>query len=194
LSGRGCYKCGKVSAADKQRYTRDELVELFRKEFRDKYDYSLFRKEDYERKSDIIKVICPKHGVWEVSVDSHLYQKSGCPSCKRSRGEEAIAKYLDDNKIEYIPQYKISNVSLLCLNKNMLVDFYLPKYNTIIEFNGIQHYKDIQFFNERTFEQQQWRDDSVRGYCKIHGIKLIEIPYTEINNVEIILKRKLRHG
>lgn len=194
LSGRGCYKCGKASMAAKQRYTRDELVELFRKEFGDKYDYSNFKEEDYKNRKSKIKVICPEHGVWEVSVDSHLYQKSGCPSCKRSRGEEVIANYLDDNKIEYIPQYKISNVSLLCLNKNILVDFYLPKYNTIIEFNGIQHYKDIQFFNERTFEQQQWRDDSVRRYCKIHGIKLIEIPYTEINNVETILKRKLRHG
>ena len=194
LSGRGCYKCGKASMAARQRYTRDELVELFRKEFGNKYDYSHFKEEDYNNRKSKIKVICPKHGEWEVSISNHLYRHSGCPSCKNSRGEEAVAEYLKKKGIEYIPQYKISNVSLLCLNKNILVDFYLPKYNTIIEFNGIQHYKDIQFFNERTFEQQQWRDDSVRRYCDIHGIKLIEIPYTEIDNIETILKRRLRHG
>lgn len=192
LSGRGCYHCGKESMAAKQRYSRDNLVSLFNEIFNGKYDYSLFNEDDYKNKKTVITVICPEHGAFKVSVDNHLYRHSGCPSCKRSVGEEAVAEFLSENGIEYITQHKIVNESLLCENKKMLIDFYLPKLNTMIEFNGIQHYKEISFFNERTFDEQQCRDEAVRFYCKNHGIKLIEIPYTEIENVGRILKRRLK--
>lgn len=189
LSGKGCYKCGKVSMANKQRFDRDELVELFCKQFGDIYDYSLFNEGDYKRKSDKIKVICKKHGVFEVSVSNHLYQHSGCPRCKRSFGEEKISQYLTKNHIEFVEQYRIGNEDLFCKNSVLIVDFYLPKYNTIIEFNGIQHYKETPMFNMRSLSEQMERDDAVRIYCKNHMVNLIEIPYTDIDKIDKILKK-----
>ena len=192
LSGRGCYWCGKESMVQKQALTRDDVVRRCNEIFGNKYDYSLFT--EYHSKKDIIQVICPKHGAWSVRVNNHLYNQSGCPSCKRSFGEERIASFLDDNHIEYTEQYRIKNESLLCINMYMMIDFFLPKHNIAIEYNGIQHYEENPLFCTRNLEQQQWRDEAVRSYCKNHGIKLIEIPYTEIDNIETILKRKLRHG
>jgi len=192
LSGRGCYKCGKESTASKQRYTRDELVELFNKEFQGKYDYSLFKNEDYKRKKDKIKVICRKHGVFEVSVDNHLYRHSGCPKCKHSLGEERISNFLNEHKIEYREQYRLNNEYLLCTNKTLIVDFFLPSKNVIIEYNGIQHYEQSPLFDERDLQEQQERDNAVRQYCKDHKIKLIEIPYTKLNEIDEILSQKLK--
>ena len=192
LSGRGCYWCGKESMVQKQALTRDDVVRRCNEIFGNKYDYSLFT--EYHSKKDIIQVICPKHGAWSVRVSNHLYNQSGCPSCKRSFGEERIASFLDDNHIEYTEQYRIKNESLLCINMYMMIDFFLPKHNIAIEYNGIQHYEENPLFATRNLEQQQWRDEAVRSYCKNHGIKLIEIPYTEIDNIETILKRRLRHG
>lgn len=190
LCGRGCYKCGKQSMAHKQALTRDEVVKRFNEIFNNKYDYSLFT--DYHSKKDIISVVCPKHGVWNVSVSNHLYRHSGCPYCKRSLGEERVAAFLDSHGLEYIEQYRINNESLLCINMYMIVDFFLPKFNTFIEYNGIQHYEESPLFDARTFEQQEERDNAMRLYCKEHKIKLIEIPYTESNNIESILKKDLK--
>ena len=76
---------------------------------------------------------------------------------------------------------------------HLYVDFFLPYYNVIIEFNGIQHYKSIGIFGgEQKYKKQLERDDSLRHYCKRHKIKLIEIPYTEYDNIEKILKKELK--
>lgn len=190
LSGRGCYWCGKKRMAKAQAYTIEELVAIFNKIFNGKYDYSLFN--EYHRKKDRIKVICPKHGIFEVTVDNHLYRHSGCPRCKRSFGEEKISEFLQEQIIEFVEQYSIPNEMLFCENKKLIVDFYLPKHNTIIEYQGIQHYKEIQMFDTRNFEQQQERDFAVRQYCRQYKIKLIEIPYTDYENIETILAKELK--
>lgn len=187
LSGRGCYKCGKASMAKKQALTRDEVVARANIIFKDKYDYSLFTEYQNERKK--IKVICPRHGVFEVAIKNHLYNESGCPKCKRSFGEEKISTFLNEKAIPYEEQYRIPNEFLFCNNNNLLVDFYLPKHKTIIEFNGIQHYKESPLFVERTFEQQQERDESLVRYCKEHNIRLIVISYKEYDKINEILAR-----
>lgn len=190
IKGRGCYKCGKQRMAIKNSLTRDEVVRRCNEVFGNRYDYSLFT--EYKGKKHKIDVICPKHGAWKVSINNHLYRHSGCPMCKRSFGEERIADFLTKHNIEYKEEYRIRNEILFCQNTIMMVDFYLPKHNIIIEYNGIQHYKKIPMFNERTLEQQQERDIAVRQYCKRHKIKLIEIPYTEFDNIENILKKELK--
>jgi hypothetical protein len=68
----------------------------------------------------------------------------------------------------------------------------LPDYKTIIEYNGIQHYEENAVFSTRTLEQQQERDYALRQYCKEHNIKLIEIPYTDYDNIEEILTKELK--
>lgn len=72
------------------------------------------------------------------------------------------------------------------------MDFFLPTSNTIIEYNGQQHYEAIDYFGgQERFERQEERDNAVRQYCKEHKIKLIEIPYTEYDDIETILKKEL---
>ena len=73
------------------------------------------------------------------------------------------------------------------------MDFFIPTFNTIIEYNGQQHYDAIDYFGgQERLERQKERDNAVRMYCKDHKIKLIEIPYTEFDNIENILKRELK--
>jgi len=75
----------------------------------------------------------------------------------------------------------------------MKIDFYVPLFNTFIEFNGIQHYIPIDCFGgEKEFIQRQERDFALKDYCNTYNIKLIVIPYTDINNIPSILGRKLK--
>lgn len=126
---------------------------------------------------------------WETSAWTIL-NGSGCPKCKMSRGEVKIAYYLDNHEIEYKAQYIFND----CRNKSVLrFDFYIPSYNCCIEYDGIQHFKYCTFgAKNRTAEQLsiiQERDKVKDNYCLEKGIKIIRIPYTDFNNIEIILDK-----
>ena len=140
-----------------------------------------------------VTITCRKHGDFQQIANVHL-KGSGCPRCSISRGEEKVMLCLDKLGINYETQYKINNESLFCENKRMYLDFFIPSLNVAIEYQGEQHYHPTGFVdNEERFAHQQERDNSVRQYCKEHKIKLIEIPYTEFDNIENILTKRLKH-
>lgn len=110
-----------------------------------------------------------------------------CPSCeiKESKGVIKIKKYLKENNIAYETEKTFEN----CKYKNLLrFDFYLTKYNALIEFDGPQHFKPIDYFGgKETFENTKIRDKIKNNYCKENEIKLIRIHYKRINNINDIL-------
>ena len=56
------------------------------------------------------------------------------------------------------------------------------KIDFIIEYQGRQHYEaSAKFGGKRGLFQQQHNDNKKRIFCALHGITLIEIPYTEEN-------------
>lgn len=143
-----------------------------------KYDYS---KTIYRGMDNKITITCPIHGDFEQMASNHI-KGSGCPKCKRSKGEEQVISLLNKLGIKYIEQYVIYPDN----KHKIIVDFYLPEHNTFIEYNGIQHYIPIKHFGgELRFTQQTERDNILRNYCKINSIKLIEIKYNE-NVVEYL--------
>lgn len=121
-----------------------------------------------------VLIRCPKHGIFEQLPSNHL-SGSGCPKCKRSKGEETISKYLHNKSIKFEEQYIIPYE-----DKKILVDFYLPTFNTFIEYNGRQHYIAMDYFGgEIRLEHQQNRDQYLRDYCISNNINLIEIKYDQ---------------
>lgn len=67
-------------------------------------------------------------------------------------------------------------------------DFYIPDYNTLIEFDGEQHFKPIKYFGGLSaFKVRKRRDDIKTEYAKTHNMMLIRIPYYEFNNISDIL-------
>lgn len=186
MNGHGCPLCGRESLQKTQALTLQEFIQKAREIHRNKYDYS---KVDYYNSSTPITINCPKHGEFQTTPNSHLSQKTGCPRCKQSKGESDIELFLDEKQIQYVKQYPI--VCNLKKNNKTYVDFYLPEYNTFIEYNGQQHYIPIKYFGgELKFREQVARDEYVRNYCKANAIKLIEIKYDE--NVVECLGNKLR--
>jgi hypothetical protein len=55
-------------------------------------------------------------------------------------------------------------------------DFYLPEKNTLIEFDGQQHFTPV--WGKEALEKIQRTDSLKNQYCKKNGIKLIRISYT----------------
>lgn len=74
----------------------------------------------------------------------------------------------------------------------MRFDFYLPDHNTCIEYDGIQHFKIIEYFGGRSgFMKQKHRDKIKNNYCKENNIKLLRISYNDFNNINNILKNSI---
>ncbi len=135
--------------------------------------------------------------IWSPSAGS-LLSGFGCPKCRISKGEEKICNYFDLKQIYYEKQYKYS--SLLGIGGKLLsYDFYLPQYNTLIEFQGIQHERPVCFGGISkdkalsNFEIQQEHDKRKRNYAKEHNINLLEIWYYDIDNIETILTEYLNN-
>lgn len=73
----------------------------------------------------------------------------------------------------------------------MPFDFYLPDYNTCIEYDGELHYKAVDYFGgDDALSNTKCRDEIKTQYCKENNIKLIRIPYWEFDNIEEILNRE----
>ena len=71
-------------------------------------------------------------------------------------------------------------------------DFYLPKYNLLIEAQGQQHEHPIDYFGgDEPFKIQQEHDRRKRNYAKEYNIELLEIWYYDIDNIEKILDKQL---
>lgn len=93
--GCGCPSCSK----NKRPSSVDEVINGFKDVHGNKYDYSLVQ---YANAHSRIKIICPKHGVFEQEAQSHK-QGIGCPSCSDygfNPDKPAIVYYLSINKGE----------------------------------------------------------------------------------------------
>ena len=188
LQGYKCPKCGKESMADKRRLTTEEFIKRSKSIHGDKYNYS---KVNYTGYRDRVCIICPEHGeFWQIP--SHHLFGHGCPKCafekslniSISQGELEVMDILNKHNIEYKTQVPIEST----INNTgwMYVDFYIPSMNTIIEYNGRQHYIPVDLMGGQIhLKQQQARDEELRQYCKNNNIKLIEIRYDEDVWVEL---------
>ena len=174
LKGNGCPLCHGT-----RRYTVDEFINRARQIHGDKYNYSSI--SEYVNNTTPLPIICPIHGKFYQTPLHHINSRCGCPKCSESKGEREIEQWLIKNKIKYIHPFVIENIPKDIRTTGIIKpDFYLPSYNLIIEYNGKQHYIPQKGFGGQIkFESQIKRDSYLRSYCLKHGIKLLEIPYTE---------------
>ena len=125
------------------------------------------------------EIVCVDHGSFFQNPRNHINLSHGCPSCRSSKGEDKIAKTLEDSGIRFTPQYTFDD----CRDKGKLrFDFAVFNENDdlfgLIEFHGEQHFKSVEFFGgKEAFYGRLKRDAIKRSYCAQNNIKLLEIPY-----------------
>lgn len=172
LNGKGCKKCSYEYRGLKRRLTNEEFINEAQLIHNNKYDYSLTHYNGYD---NYVEIICPIHGKFKQSADSHL-QGHGCQKCNSSKLEKDIEQVLKENNIIYIPQCNHRELTWLGLQS---LDFYLPDYNIAIECQGKQHFCVVDFsgINEKRakieFNNCIKRDNMKRNKCKENGVRLI---------------------
>lgn len=146
------------------------------------------------KSNDEYKFICQDCGEEFDRSLGHLNSSNRgvyCADCNTSQLEQETSKILQKYNVKFFPQK--SYEELLGLGgKKLSYDFYLPSYNLLIECQGIQHKKWMKgWITKKDFEKQLEHDKRKREYAKQHNIKLLEIWYYDIDNIENILVKKL---
>lgn len=193
LQGHGCPSCGLESIKLKKKhndtkpnlkYNKDNIFNIFKNIHNNKYIYNI---KSFTNMSEKLEIFCPEHGSFYQTGFNHK-NGHGCPLCKTSIGEKIINKFLLDNNIFFINQYRFED----CRNILPLpFDFYLPEKKICIEYDGKQHFDK----NSRYYSKTLIDNDNIKNlYCKNNNIKLIRIPYWDFNNIQDILTGEVKYG
>ena len=157
-------------------------LEGFKKKIQELYpnEYSVLG--NYKNNRTKILVRHNKCGCkWEVTPKDLLRDRR-CPQCIRSKGEDYIAKFLEENKFNYKTEYRIKE----CKNKQALPFDFMVEINgekRLIEFDGSQHFSESSW--KRQNSQVKINDEIKNNYCKQNNIKLLRIPYWWLRNDRI---------
>lgn len=181
-SGRRCPHChGKFKKSPKEFV--DEVCNLVGDEYSVLQDY-----DGAHAKIDIKHNECGY--AWSIAPTSFL-GGTRCPRCTVSKGEDGIQEWLSDNNIPYIAQYTFED----CKNVFELpFDFAIFDDNKslkmLIEYDGEQHFKPVQFGGmsykraQDNYKRCVHNDIIKNTYCKDNNIELLRIPYTKLDNLE----------
>ncbi len=173
LNGSGCPKCATEKRSKLKIKPNDVFINEVTSIHNGKYDYSLV---DYENSKIKVKIICPEHGVFKQTPDSHS-NGNGCPKCgaKFDKTEGDIKSFIKELNIDFIENTKkiISPLEL---------DIYIPSHNLAIEFNGLYWHNEIHKPKNYHLNKTE--------LCENLGIKLIHIFEDEwLYNKEIVKSR-----
>jgi hypothetical protein len=194
LFGQGCIWCMGDNVRNARKFTKEQWIEKFKLVHGDRYDYSNLKIGIGAGSEYKIIIICKKHGEFLQVPNAHLHLGCGCPYCNISKGEDEIEKYLIKNDIEYLREYRFNDCVNPKTNRKLPFDFYLPKNNLLIEYQGEQHFKKMgDYFENKNggLKSRQERDLIKNQYCLNKNIKLLEISYLDFNNINKILKEKI---
>lgn len=174
------------SAINKNDYVKNEFIAIHG----NLYDYSSV--EYISHKTKVI-IKCKEHGEFLCTPSNHKKGR-GCPKCSSSKGESCVLYVLEKLHIEYDTEYSLDGC--FC-EKPLRFDFYIESLNVAIEYDGVGHFEPVDFggmgdeYAATEFQLVQKRDKIKNQYCKDNKIKLIRIPYWDIENIEDILMKEL---
>lgn len=161
--------------------TKEEFIERSKLIHNNKYDYSLV---EYVNVMSKIKLIYDGK-IYEQTANDHLSGYTPLELQPKSKGEEKIKLILNKNKINFIEQHTYDD----CKYKYKLpFDFFLPEFNLLIEYDGIQHFYPIDYFGGKDgFEYRLLCDKIKDDYTQKNKISLFRISYLDYDSIEPLL-------
>ena len=95
------------------------------------------------------------------------------------------------NNIKFISEKKFESCKRV---KELPFDFYLPEFNTCIEYDGELHYKSSLIFGgEETLKRIKINDRIKTKWCRQNSINLIRISYKNKNKIFEVLDKNFKN-
>lgn len=122
------------------------------------------------------------HEPHKITPGNYISGK-GCPMCI-NKGESALHQLLLDMGYEVYKQKKYKDLKY---KRILPYDFYLPKFNLLIELDGEHHREEVYYktnisekdiaYAKKRLEETQYRDKLKNDYAKFNNIPLLRIEY-----------------
>lgn len=187
INGRRCPQCANEHSRELYKLSTDEVIKRV-----SDCGAEILNPEEYINQSTYNLIFrCIECGDIFISSLQRFTQHGGqlCEKCRdnESVGVKKIKMVLETLGISYVQEKWFLDCRDI---KPLPFDFYLPDYNTIIEFDGRQHFEETNYFSHSIGATQ--KHDCIKNeYCKKNQINLIRIPYTQINHIEDIINNEL---
>lgn len=174
LAGHGCSQC----AIEKSRITTDAFVARAMELHKEKYDYS---KSNIVRTKDEITIVCPIHGEFKQTIESHL-KGSGCPICGKveSAAEHELYEYI----CSLVGKDNVIHNDRTVLNGKE-IDVYVPSKKIGFEYNG------VVWHSEKFGKDKDYHLDKLNEANK-NGIQLVQIFEDEFSNHKELVFAKIK--
>ena len=186
LKGSGCPRCYHVKVSERQSTPFAAFLSKAKKIHGNRYNYDKSR-QTYSNLSKKVTITCPYHGEFKQLAEQHLMGR-GCQACSESWSEKKIAEWLANNGIIFQRQKKFKG--LYGKGKRRLsFDFFIPAIKHLIEFDGIQHFKQVKAFGGvAKLKETQYYDGLKTKWARANGYSLCRIPYDQAERIEEILE------
>ena len=216
--GSGCRECGKERQVEKgfQKTELDQWVKILDEKgfIADSKNFEYIKNSSGKNVLYVKDLICKDCGgkikklvnVWDDSSD-----KVSCPKCSigQWKGEKIVKDILKGmglvEGVDYFPKYKFEGLKgkehtrttptggiSKSLSLPYYFDFYIPNWNTIIEFDGEYHFNlKVGRHDEEKLEKYIYRDIKKNNFTKNNGIDLIRISYKPIHRKKEVIEKEI---
>jgi Zn finger protein HypA/HybF involved in hydrogenase expression/very-short-patch-repair endonuclease len=181
----GCRGCARKAATKDTEFFQIKALSIHY----GKYDYS---DSVYIGTECKIKIFCKKCDKYFYQTPHNHLSGKGCPICKESKGEIRIGKFLSDNNIFFIRQHKFDDLKNI---NHLKLDFFVPSWNMIIEYDGQGHDKPVfgKTMEEKIekLKKTQQNDRLKDNYAINNNINMLRINWRYFKNIEKILEKSI---
>lgn len=121
-----------------------------------------------------------------IICSTNIYKQESCGCTIQSKGERKIKEILEQNNINFIQEKRFSSFKY-DNGTQPRYDFYLPDYNCLIEYDGIQHFMIGTgiYDSVEKFAKTQEYDKIKNKWALSNGYNLIRIPYSQLDAINI---------
>lgn len=183
LQGHGCKLC----SSEKRSKQQLKPLEKFILEYEKVYGKNKYQVLEYSSNRNVKLKCLTCDNIFIKNKGDFLHKKSGCNICSNSY-EEEFSILLKNKNILFENHKSFDDLKDA---KKLTYDFYLPKYNYLIELQGPQHYFNLYHKPIHDFHRQLHHDWLKRKYAQKNNIKMLIISYKDYNNFENILNSLL---
>lgn len=181
-----CPECCKTR--DYKKKNGEDLIDKINNILRNKNNsFSFFGSIDRNNKGIIFyELICKNCGCSEWEREKYV-ESVKCKVCypNDTIGESRVIKYLNFQNITFKKQKKFPGLKN---EMELKCDFFIPKLNLIIEYDGHQHYYPIDYFKGfKSFKNTIKCDWIKNRYALKNKINMLRIPFKEYHNMETLI-------
>lgn len=195
-----CGDCGRLNTREVANLLRAAVIcnycevggqlkdtDSFNEQLQERFGKTFDLLSEYVNAKTNVRIRCNHCGFIRDVKPNAFLQSGYCPKCstKISKGEKIIREYLTKCNIEFETQKYFSDWNIGI----HYFDFYIPEYNLLLEYHGIQHYEYNEFFHgtQENFLYRQAKDNTKKQTALTKGYNFVIISYQNFEKLEFIL-------